>query len=373
MSKFIKNAVKNIQISGIRSFNQLASSTPGVIKLTIGELDLNTPMFVKERAIQSILNNQTRYTSNAGLETLRSKLSKKYLTFTKDEFIITVGTTEALSIIIKSIIEPNNEVIIPSPGYVGYEPLIALEGGKVSLLDTTKSDFRITREGLEKAYNNNVKALIITNPNNPTGTVLSPNEMSLIGAFVLEKDILLIADEIYADTLHNFISFGSYLELKNNLILLNGFSKSHAMTGFRVGYLAASKELVDQFIKVHQYSVTSAPSISQFAALAAVKEKYAKLPEELSNRRDYLIEKLEPLGFKSNHPKGAFYLFLDISNFGLISEEFCLKLLEEEKVALVPGEYFLGNHKDYVRLSYAADFDTLKEAVTRIKRFVNRI
>lgn len=372
MSKFVKDSVKNIEISGIRKFNELASTIPGVIKLTIGELDFNTPLKVKEKAIQAILNNQTRYTSNAGLESLRNKLSKNHLLFHPDEFIITVGTTEALSVVIKTIIEPNDIVIIPTPGYVGYEPLIELEGGKTSLIDTTKTSFRIQMNDLESAYSPEVKAIIITNPNNPTGIVLSKVEMDLIGEFVLKHNILLIADEIYADTATDFISFSSYPELKNNLVLLNGFSKSHAMTGFRIGYLAAPKYLIDHFIKVHQYNVTSAPSISQFAAIEAIKEPFSELPIELEKRREYLINNLEALGLKTSNPTGAFYLFLDITSTGLSGEEFCTRLLHEHKVALVPGEYFLGGHKNYVRLSFAADFETLKEAARRIKLFVKK-
>jgi len=238
MNKFIKDSVQEMQISGIRRFNALASKYDDVIKLTIGELDFYTPENIKNATKLALDNNYTRYTQNKGIDDLRVAISNKYDNlYSKEEIVITVGTTEAISIIIKSIISPNDEIMIPTPGYVGYEPLVLLEGGSVSYVNTTASSFQITLESLEKAYSAKTKALLVTNPNNPTGYVLTEDEMDIIVDFVKAKDILLISDEIYEDTASkkDYKSFSKYTNLKKNLIILNGFSKSHAMTGFRIG------------------------------------------------------------------------------------------------------------------------------------------
>ena len=331
MNKFIKDSVQEMQISGIRRFNALASKYDDVIKLTIGELDFYTPENIKNATKLALDNNYTRYTQNKGIDDLRVAISNKYDNlYSKEEIVITVGTTEAISIIIKSIISPNDEIMIPTPGYVGYEPLVLLEGGSVSYVNTTASSFQITLESLEKAYSAKTKALLVTNPNNPTGYVLTEDEMDIIVDFVKAKDILLISDEIYEDTASkkDYKSFSKYTNLKKNLIILNGFSKSHAMTGFRIGYLLADLSLTKHFVKVHQYSVTSATTISQYAALEAIMTPFENLSNILKERRDYLLTRLEQMGITVNVSKGAFYLFPNISKFGMSSEEFCIKLLK---------------------------------------------
>jgi len=372
MSKFVKQNLHDIAISGIRQFNQKADDIEGVIKLTLGELDFDTPTVIKEAAIAALEQNKTRYTLNAGLEKLRRKISLNYEYYRDNEIIITVGTTEALSSVIKSVIEPNDEVIIPTPAYVGYKPLVLLEGGKVVEINTILSNYRITRESLEKAYSEKTKSLLITNPNNPTGLILSDSEMELIKDFVLEKDILLIADEIYStiDFDKKFTSFSKYKELKEHLICLNGFSKSHAMTGFRIGYMVSDELMIKHLLKTHQYSVTSATSISQHAALEACDTDTSDMIETLKHRRDFLCERLDEMGIPYIKPDGAFYVFVDISDYINSSIAFCEKLLYMKKVACIPGESFLGEHREFIRLSYAIKIEDLTEALNRIEDFL---
>jgi len=372
MSKFVKQNLHDIAISGIRQFNQKADDIEGVIKLTLGELDFDTPTVIKEAAIAALDQNKTRYTLNAGLEKLRRKISLNYEYYRDNEIIITVGTTEALSSVIKSVIEPNDEVIIPTPAYVGYKPLVLLEGGKVVEINTILSNYRITRESLEKAYSEKTKSLLITNPNNPTGLILSDSEMELIKDFVLEKDILLIADEIYStiDFDKKFTSFSKYKELKEHLICLNGFSKSHAMTGFRIGYMVSDELMIKHLLKTHQYSVTSATSISQHAALEACDTDTSDMIETLKHRRDFLCERLDEMGIPYIKPDGAFYVFVDISDYINSSIAFCEKLLYMKKVACIPGESFLGEHREFIRLSYAIKIEDLTEALNRIEDFL---
>lgn len=371
MSKFIRPEVDAIEISGIRQFNTLASSIEGVIKLTIGELDLATPEDVKNSAIKAIVNDHTKYTSNKGIESLRRKIASDYLHYTSEEVILTVGTTEGLSIVLQSIIEEGDEVIIPTPAYVGYKPLITLQKGLVVELDTTRSNYQITRELLDTAYSSKSKCMIITSPNNPTGYVLTKEEMKVITDFVLEKDLLLISDEIYSDIIFTkaIDDFASDIRLKNNLVVLKGFSKSHAMTGFRIGYLISSLPLISAFVKLHQYSVTSTSTISQYAALKAIEKPYEFMLSSLQERRQKVLDRFDEHGISFIPSMGAFYIFYDISEFNMSSLEYCTKLLYDYKVALIPGEFFLGNHSKYVRLSYAVSMDQLSTALDKIIEF----
>jgi len=372
MSKFIKDQVKDIAISGIRQFNQKANDVEGVIRLTLGELDFDTFPHIKEAVYQAAQNNKTRYTPNAGIEELRKKISLRYEHYNMTDIIVTVGTTEGLAIIIKSVIGPGDEVIIPTPGYVGYEPLVHIEGGVVREIDLTTSEFRITKEQLEAAYNENTKAILITNPNNPTGIILNEDEMTTIRDFVLEHDILLIVDEVYSeiDFYGKFRSFSRYKELKDNMLVLDGFSKSHAMTGFRIGYILGDELTIKELLKTHQYTVTSATSISQYAALAAHDDDSTQIMNELRKRREYLCDIFQREQIKCICPEGAFYVFIDISAYSKSSIAFCERLLYRYKVAAIPGESFLGRHADYIRISYAIDMDDLQEAIERLMAFI---
>lgn len=367
MSKFIKDSVKEIEISGIRQFNEYANSFDNVLKLTIGELDFNTPISIKEKAIKAINNNQTRYTTNKGIESLRTKIGNKY-GYTSDEVILTVGTTEGLHITLSSIIDKDDEVIIITPSYVGYKPLIDIYHGKTVLFDSLHET--ITKENLQKLVTSKTKAIITTSPNNPTGYVLTKTEMDEISSFVLENDILLISDEIYSTiTFDTYHSFSEYKELKKNLIILDGFSKSHAMTGFRIGYVVGDESIVKHLVKVHQYSVTSTSTISQFAALEAVKTDNKDMVNELEERRNIVLRKLDSLGISYIKPNGAFYVFFDVLEDSIT---FCKDLVKETGVALIPGDYFLGNTSTFVRLAYSVDKITLLEALDRIETFIKK-
>ena len=371
MSKFIRQEVKDIEISGIRQFNQKASQVEGVVSLTIGEPGLAIPKEVAKATINAVKEHKTRYTKNKGINELREIIASKYKHYTSEEVILTVGSTEGLGIIIKSIVEKDDEVIIPTPGYVGYKPLIDLEQGIVVEIDTTKSNYVLTKEVLENAYSIKTKAMIITSPNNPTGYTLSNEEMEIIKDFVLEKDILLISDEIYSSIVYDikYHSFSEFEDLKENLVVLNGFSKSHAMTGFRIGYVVGPIELINQFVKVHQYNVTSTSTISQYAALKAIELEYKHLLDAFKYNRSLILEALDELDIPYIPCNGAFYVFFNISKFNMTSLEFCDKLLYDYKLALIPGEYFLGSHQDYVRLSYAGDVEEVLYAIKQLGEF----
>ena len=375
MSKFVKDDLRKIAISGIRQFNQKADEMEDVIKLTLGELDFNTPNEIKMAVREALDNNQTKYTLNAGLDELRRRIALNHPHYNHNEIIITVGTTEGLSTVIKSVIGPLDEVIIPTPGYVGYKPLIMLNGGKVVEVNITKSNFKITKESLQNAYTEKTKAMIITNPNNPTGLILDDNEMEVIKDFVLEKDILLIADELYSDIdfTETFKSFTDYISLKENLVCLNGFSKSHAMTGFRIGYMLSDELLSKHLLKTHQYSVTSATSISQHAALKAMDVPNEGMLEILLERKNYILQRLDNMNLEYITPDGAFYVFVNISKYSNSSRAFCEKLLYIGKVACIPGISFLGEHDDYIRMSYALDIEKLKKAMDRIENFLTKL
>jgi aminotransferase len=362
MDNFIKKNLHEISISGIRQFNQKANKIEGVIKLTLGELDFDTPDNIKEAVSAALANNYTRSTENAGLLELRKNISFHYKNYGPNDIIMTVGTTEGLATVIKSTIEVDDEVIIPTPGYVGYKPLVLLEGGVVKELNVLESDFHITKQALEALYTDKTKMIIITNPNNPTGKILNLDEMETIKDFVLEKNILLVADEIYSeiDFEDKFKSFTEYSELRENLVCLNGFSKSHAMTGFRIGYILSDDLLIKHLLKTHQYSVTSATSISQYAALEATNTDASHIAQTLKKRRDYLLERLDKMGLPYIKPEGAFYVFVDISKYSKSSIAFCEKLLYTKRVACIPGESFLGDNRKYIRLSYAIKMEDLE-------------
>ncbi|MEC9485300.1 MAG: aminotransferase class I/II-fold pyridoxal phosphate-dependent enzyme [Candidatus Izemoplasma sp.] len=367
MNNFIKSSIKDIDISGIRQFNTYANQFPNTIKLTLGELDFHTPKRIKDKAIEAINQNKTTYTTNQGISALRQKITQDTL-YNEDDVILTVGTTEGLAIVLKSIVDDGDEVIIPTPGYVGYAPLIHLEGGKVVEVDTTQTNHTITKEALEKAYTDKTKALLVTSPNNPTGHVLSTEEMAIVTQFVTDYDLLLISDEIYQDiSFEQSRTFRDVVSLKDRLVVLGGFSKSHAMTGFRIGYIISHQTLIKAFLKVHQYTVTSTSTISQYAALEAIDFTYDDMIDSLKHRRDYVIKKLETLGISYIHPDGAFYVFYSIADTGFNSLDYCKKLVKDYGVALIPGSAFLGNHDNYVRLSYTANLSTLEEALNRIK------
>lgn len=375
MKSFIKEQIKGIAISGIRQFDMKAAYVDDVIKLTLGEVDFDTFDHIKQAVSKAALDNKTRYTPNAGIDELRKQISYRYEYYSMEHIIVTVGTTEGLSTIIKSVIGPGDEVIIPTPGYVGYKPLITMEQGIVHELDISQTDFIITKEALEKVYTTRTKAMLLSNPNNPTGKIFSKLEMDIIKDFVLRHDILLIADEVYSeiDFYGKFESFSSYPELMDNLLILDGFSKSHAMAGFRIGYIVGEGLMIKELLKTHQYSVTSATSLSQYAALAAKEEDSKHIVEQLIIRKDYITTRLQERNIRYLEPDGAFYFFIDISPYMKSSIAFCERLLFRYKVAAIPGESFLGETTQYIRLSYAIDFDLLEQAMDRFFAFLDEL
>ncbi|MEC8678089.1 MAG: aminotransferase class I/II-fold pyridoxal phosphate-dependent enzyme [Candidatus Margulisiibacteriota bacterium] len=379
---YFSNRVKAIPPSGIRSFFDLVMSSKGIISLGVGEPDFFTPWAVRDEAIYRIEKGYTTYTSNKGLEELRIELSKylrsKFdLDYTKNEFLITNGVSEAVDIIMRAFINPGDEVILPEPSYVCYKPLIELCDGVVVPVDTKVSDYIVKAEEIEKKITTKTKAIIICYPNNPTGTSIAYEELEKIADLAKKHDLLIFSDEIYAElSFGSFRSIGTIPGIKERLIYLNGFSKAHSMTGWRVGYIAAPEYIIEEVNKIHQYSALCAPIISQYAALEACKStvtEVEKMRLSYLRRAKYFSEKMTSIGLKTAMPHGGLYCFSCIESLGLSSMAFAQQLLSEAKVAIVPGNVFGSCGEGYVRSCIATDFDDLKVAVERISEFVQKI
>ena len=379
---YFSNRVKAIPPSGIRSFFELVMSSKGIISLGVGEPDFFTPWAVRDEAIYRIEKGYTTYTSNKGLEELRIELSKylrsKFdLDYTKDEFLITNGVSEAVDIIMRAFINPGDEVILPEPSYVCYKPLIELCDGVVVPVDTKASDYIVKADEIEKKITTKTKAIIICYPNNPTGTSIAYEELEKIADLAKKHDLLIFSDEIYAElSFGSFRSIGTIPGIKERLIYLNGFSKAHSMTGWRVGYIAAPEYIIEEVNKIHQYSALCAPIISQYAALEACKStvtEVEKMRLSYLRRAKYFSEKMTSIGLKTAMPHGGLYCFSCIESLGLSSMAFAQQLLSEAKVAIVPGNVFGSCGEGYVRSCIATDFDDLKVAVERISEFVQKI
>ena len=379
---YFSNRVKAIPPSGIRSFFDLVMSSKGIISLGVGEPDFFTPWAVRDEAIYRIEKGYTTYTSNKGLEELRIELSKylraKFdLNYTKDEFLITNGVSEAVDIIMRAFINPGDEVILPEPSYVCYKPLIELCDGVVVPVDTKASDYIVKADDIERKITSKTKAIIICYPNNPTGTSITYEELEKIADLAKKHDLLIFSDEIYAELSFGlFRSIGTIPGIKERLIYLNGFSKAHSMTGWRVGYIAAPGYIIEEVNKIHQYSALCAPIISQYAALEACKSaetEVEKMRLSYLRRAKYFSEKMTSIGLKTAMPHGGLYCFSCIESLGISSMAFAQQLLSEAKVAIVPGNVFGSCGEGYVRSCIATDFDDLKVAVERISEFVQKI
>lgn len=381
--KFNPNLDK-IAVSLIRQFDQEVSSIPGIIKMTLGEPDFYTPEHVKEAGRQAIADNQSHYTGMAGLLALRQAAadfikSKYHLTYQpEDEILVTVGVTEAISATLLSILVAGDEVLIPAPAYPGYEPLVTLAGGTLVEIDTTANDFVLTPEMLEQAlvaHGGKVKAVILNYPANPTGVTYTVEQIKRLAEVISHHEIFVISDEVYSElnyTDEKHVSIAQYAP--DQTILLNGLSKSHAMTGWRIGLIFAPRILVAQIIKTHQYLVTSAATVSQFAALSALRDGQndaVPMKQEYIQRRDYILEKMTALGFKIIRPDGAFYIFAKIpADLNQNSFEFCVDFAQKQAVAIIPGISFGKYGEGYVRLSYAASMALIKEAMNRLTAYV---
>ncbi|MCP4649439.1 MAG: aminotransferase class I/II-fold pyridoxal phosphate-dependent enzyme [PVC group bacterium] len=381
----VAKKVSDLAPSGIRAFFDLVLEMKEVISLGVGEPDFVTPWNIRETGIFCLEQGYTSYTSNKGLYKLRLYLRRflkqRYgLDYCPDEqILITVGVSEALDLAVRAILNPGEHIIVPEPCYVSYGPVVELAGGvPVYLSSTEKTGFKITANQLERACTKKTKGIILNYPSNPTGASYTRKELEAINRVCRKYDLVVITDEVYADLAydHEHTAFPALKEAKSRTIYLNGFSKTYAMTGWRLGYACGPSELIAAMTKIHQYTMLCAPIMSQMAACEALqtgKRSVEEMKKEYHRRRDFMFESLNDLGMSCIKPAGAFYIFPSVKKFGLSSLEFANRLLREEKVALIPGVAFGKSYEGYVRISYATNYMQLKEAVVRIKRFLNTL
>ena len=385
MRDFICDKIKKIKPSGIRRLFDIANEIPDVISLGVGEPDFDTPWHVREEGIYALQKGRTFYTSNAGLPELREEIckniKKKYgLDYdSKNEIVVTIGGSEAIDIALRALINPGDEVICPEPCFVSYQPCIVLSDGvPVPIELTAETEFRLTPDKLEAAITKKTKALLMSFPSNPTGAIMERNDLEKIAEIIIRHDLIVISDEIYSELSYkkHHVSIANIPGMKERTILINGFSKAYAMTGWRLGYAMAPAHIMEYMLKIHQFTIMSAPTISQYAAVAALRNGESDIEmmrESYDQRRRYLMEAFKKMGLPCFEPFGAFYVFPDISEFGMTSEEFCTALLTAENVAAVPGSAFGECGDGHVRISYAYSVDTLKEAIKRIARFIETL
>ncbi len=379
----ISKKAKDLKPSGIRAFFDLVLGMEDVISLGVGEPDFVTPWSISEFAISSIEKGYTSYTSNKGLIELRKEVShflkRKYnLNYDPEtEILITVGVSEGMDLAIRALVEPGDNILVPVPSYVSYEPTVVLAEGEAILVATNpKNGFKLDPEDILKHSNPRTKGIILNYPTNPTGVSYTKKELEKINEVCLKKNIAVISDEIYGDLTYDFdhTAFPSLKNAKNNTIYLNGFSKSYAMTGWRVGYACGPKDVIDTMTKIHQYVIMCVPIMSQMAAVEALEngdDDVRAMKLEYDRRRRFISASLNKIGLKNKMPQGTFYLFPSIENTGLDALTFAKKLLDEERVAVVPGVAF--GQEGYVRISYASSMENLKEAVLRIEKFLKKI
>ena len=381
----LSKTIKTIEPSGIRKFFDIVSEMEDAISLGVGEPDFDTPWHIRDEGIYSLEKGRTFYTSNAGLKELKIEISKyldrKYgmkYNYNK-EIMVTVGGSEGIDMALRAMLDPGDEVIIPQPSYVSYEPCTVLAGGKPVIVELKEeNEFRLTAEELEEAITPKSKILIMPFPNNPTGAVMELNDIEAIAKVVKEHDLYVITDEIYSELtyLEKHVSIASLPGMKERCVLINGFSKAYAMTGWRLGYACAPKEILSQMLKIHQFAIMCAPTTSQYAAVEAMKNGDAdvvRMRDQYNERRRYLLHRLKNMGLKCFEPFGAFYIFPSIKEFGMTSDEFATELLNSKKVAVVPGTAFGKSGEGFVRISYAYSIDDLKTALGRIEEFVNEL
>lgn len=384
MNRYLATHVATLAPSGIRKFFDLVATMKDVISLGVGEPDFVTPWTIRESGIYSLEQGMTMYTSNAGLFELREELShhlKQTLGLSyepKDEILITAGASEAVDLVMRALLEPNDVVLVPDPSYVSYAPCATLAGATVCFVPThAKEDFRLRVEDLIQAYTPKAKLLILSYPNNPTGAIMTREDLLPIADFVAEHDLLVLADDIYSDLTYDgtHVSFASLPGMHDRTLFVSGFSKSYAMTGWRIGYVAGHKALIAGMTKIHQYTMLCAPIMGQFAALEALHsaaDAKKDMVTAYDRRRRLMVHGFRQMGLECFEPLGAFYVFPDISKTNLSSEEFAEELLKEEKVAVVPGTAFGPSGEGYIRCSYAYSTDQLQEALKRIASFVER-
>lgn len=376
MEHRLNKNVTEIEVSGIRHFNDMASTVDGCIKFTLGEPNFNCDINIKKAMRRALDKNMTRYSSNAGEMELRKKISDDvYLRYgvkyDENEILITMGASEALSVVLRTILNKGDQVIIPEPAYPAYKPLVSLYDAKYVGLDTCDNAFQIDENTLEKAISEKTKAIILTSPNNPTGAVYNEKSIAAVLKCIEHRDIFVICDNIYDEIIYEDIpNFVTKQKERKKIIMIQSFSKAYAMAGFRIGYCCADKCITKHITKTHAYYVSCVSPFVQQAALTALATNNAKMIAQYRKRRDYACERLNAMGIQITPPAGAFYLFIDISQFHMNSYDFAYELLHKAKVCVVPGRYFGEQCDHYIRLSYACSDETLKEGLDRIENYM---
>lgn len=382
----LSDKITTIKPSGIRKFFDLVSEMKDAISLGVGEPDFDTPWRIREEGIYTLEKGKTYYTSNSGLMDLRIEISR-YLERrfglnydAEKEIIVTVGGSEGIDLAFRAMLNPGDEVIIPEPCYVSYVPCVTLaDGVPVTVNLKEENDFKLTKEQLLSAITPRTKILVLAFPNNPTGAVMTKEELEEIAEVVKEKDIFVVSDEIYAELSYGntrHCSIASIDGMKERIIVINGFSKAHAMTGWRLGYACGPEVIIKQMLKIHQFAIMCAPTNSQYAAVEALREcddAVEEMRNEYDRRRRFMLSKLRGMGLKVFEPYGAFYIFPNIAEFGLTSDEFATRFLTEEKVAVVPGTAFGDCGEGFLRMSYASSLSNLKTAMERLEKFIDRL
>lgn len=381
----LSKTIKTIEPSGIRKFFDLVSEMDDAISLGVGEPDFDTPWHIRDEGIYSLEKGRTFYTSNAGLKELKVEISK-YLNrrfglqydYNK-EILVTVGGSEAIDIAMRAMLDPGDEVLIPQPSYVSYLPCCVLANGTpVTIELKAENEFRLTAEELEAAITPKTKLLVMPFPNNPTGAVMEKKNLEAVAEVIKKHDLFVLSDEIYCELtyLEKHVSIASLPGMRERTIVVNGFSKSHAMTGWRLGYAYGPAEIIKQMLKIHQFAIMCAPTTSQYAAVEALKngdEDVAMMREQYDARRRYLMERFKEMGLECFEPFGAFYVFPCIKEFGMTSDEFANRLLQTKKVAVVPGTAFGDSGEGFIRISYAYSLDDLKIALERVEEFITEL
>ena len=385
MTKPLSEAVESLKPSGIRKFFDLVSEMKDAISLGVGEPDFDTPWHIRDEGIFALEKGKTFYTSNAGLKELREEICnylkrRQGITYNPaKEVLVTVGGSEAIDIGLRALINPGDEVIIPQPSYVSYEPCAVLAGAKPVIIDLkAENEFRLTADELKAVISDKTKVLILPFPNNPTGAIMERKDLEDIAKIIIENDIYVMSDEIYAELTYKneHVSIASLDGIKERTILINGFSKAYAMTGWRLGYACAPENIIKQMTKIHQFAIMCAPTTSQYAAVEALKngdDDVKMMKTAYNQRRRFLINAFKEMGLECFEPFGAFYVFPCIKEFNMTSEEFATRFLEEEKVAVVPGNAFGASGEGFVRISYAYSLENLKLAIERLKHFVQKL
>ncbi len=381
----LNQKVQAIKPSGIRRFFEIANEIPGVISLGVGEPDFDTPWVIREEGMYTLQKGFTFYTANAGLMELRQEISnylyRKYnLSYSaKDEVLVTVGGSEAIDLALRAMLDPGDEVIVPEPSYVSYVPCVALaDGVPVTIPLQEEHQFRLQPEELEAAITSKTKIVVLSYPNNPTGAIMNQEDLEAIAKVIIDNDLYVISDEIYSELSYQeeHISIASLPGMAERTIVINGFSKAFAMTGWRLGYAAGPKVILEEMTKIHQFAIMAAPTSSQYAGIAALRDcgrEVQEMRESYNQRRRYLMNALKELNLPCFEPYGAFYVFPNISEFGMTSEEFATQLVLEEKVAVVPGSAFGDSGEGFIRISYAYSIEELREAFLRVGHFIERL